>query len=134
MELSKKINKLQGGEMKAVVYSGLNCVWCDRVFEALKATHIEVEKKMITDEGVKKYKREPIIPFEQRIEIVSSIKYVDMVVKQNNRSGEENIKKLGNISVLIRGDDAEIPDEIERITCLSIVTLACSKAVSTSPA
>ena len=54
MELSKKINKLQGGEMKAVVYSGLNCVWCDRVFKALEATHIEVEKKMITDEGVKK--------------------------------------------------------------------------------
>ncbi len=53
MELSKKINKLQGGKMKAVVYSGLNCVWCDRVFKALEATHIEVEKKMITDEGVK---------------------------------------------------------------------------------
>ena len=54
MELSKKINKLQGGKMKAVVYSGLNCVWCDRVFKALEATHIEVEKKLITDEGVKK--------------------------------------------------------------------------------
>ena len=54
MELSKKINKLQGGKMKAVVYSGLNCVWCDRVFKALEATHIKVEKKMITDEGVKK--------------------------------------------------------------------------------
>ena len=58
MELSKKINKLQGGEMKAVVYSGLNCVWCDRVFKALEATDIEVEKKMITDEGVKEeYKK-----------------------------------------------------------------------------
>ena len=58
MELSKKINKLQGGKMKAVVYSGLNCVWCDRVFKALEATHIEVEKKMITDEGVKEeYKK-----------------------------------------------------------------------------
>ena len=58
MELSKKINKRQGGKMKAVVYSGLNCVWCDRVFKALEATHIEVEKKMITDEGVKEeYKK-----------------------------------------------------------------------------
>ena len=58
MELSKKINKLQGGKMKAVVYSGLNCVWCDRVFKAIEATHIEVEKKMITDEGVKEeYKK-----------------------------------------------------------------------------
>ena len=38
--------------MKAVVYSGPKCVWCDRVMQALNATHLEVEKKMITDDGV----------------------------------------------------------------------------------
>ena len=38
--------------MKAVVYSGQNCVWCDRVMQVLNATHLEVEKKMITDDGV----------------------------------------------------------------------------------
>ena len=38
--------------MKAVVYSGPNCVWCDRVMQALDATHLEVEKKMISDKGV----------------------------------------------------------------------------------
>ena len=38
--------------MKAVVYSGPKCVWCDRVIKALDATHLEVEKKMVTDEGV----------------------------------------------------------------------------------
>ena len=31
------------------------------------------------------------------------------------RSGVENMKQLGNISILIRGDDAEIPDEINYI-------------------
>ena len=38
--------------MKSVVYSGPNCVWCDRVMQALDATHLEVEKKMISDKGV----------------------------------------------------------------------------------
>ena len=38
--------------MKAVVYSGENCVWCDRVMKALDATHLEVEKKMVTDKEV----------------------------------------------------------------------------------
>ena len=37
--------------MKAVVYSGPKCVWCDRVLLALESTHIEVEKKMVTDKA-----------------------------------------------------------------------------------
>ena len=68
---------------------------------------------VITDEGVNQYKRTPIIPVEQRIAVVSSIKYVDLAIEQNTRSGVENMKQLGNISILIRGDDAEIPDEIK---------------------
>lgn len=38
-----------------------------------------------TDELVQEYKnKKPIIPFEQRIEIVKSIKYVDMAVPQTS--------------------------------------------------
>ena len=104
------------------------------LFKKAKALGNKLIVGVITDEGVKKYKREPIIPFEQRIEIVSSIKYVDMVVKQNNRSGKENIKKLGNISVLIRGDDAEIPEEVKYIKSVGgeFIQIPYTKGISSS--
>ena len=91
-------------------------------------------KNIYLDEGVKKYKREPIIPWTQRIKIISSIKYVDMVMKQNMRSGVENMKKLGNISVLIRGDDAKIPEEINYIKSVGgkFVQISYTKGISTS--
>lgn len=39
-----------------------------------------------TDELVMQYKnKRPVIPFEERVEIVSGIKYVDKVVAQTNR-------------------------------------------------
>ena len=38
-----------------------------------------------TDELVASYKSEPIIPFEERAEIVQSIEFVDLVVAQENR-------------------------------------------------
>ena len=44
------------------------------LFKKAKALGNKLIVGVITDEGVKKYKREPIIPFEQRIEIISSIK------------------------------------------------------------
>ena len=89
---------------------------------------------VITDEGVKQYKRTPIIPYEQRIKIVSSIKYVDMVLRQNTRSGVDNMKKLGNISVLIRGDDAKIPEEINYIKSVGgkFVQISYTKGISSS--
>ena len=100
-----------------VVYTSVVC-------DLLHIGHINLFRKakglgdnlivgVITDEGVNQYKRTPIIPVEQRIAVVSSIKYVDLAIEQNTRSGVENMKQLGNISILIRGDDAEIPDEIK---------------------
>ena len=104
------------------------------MFKKAKALGDKLIVGVVTDEGVKKYKREPIIPFEQRMEIVSSIKYVDMVVKQNNRSGTENIKKLGNISVLIRGDDAEILEEVNYIKSINakFIQIPYTKGISSS--
>ena len=88
---------------------------------------------VITDEGVNQYKRTPIIPVEQRIAVVSAIKYVDLAIEQNTRSGVENMKQLGNISILIRGDDAEIPDEINYIKSIGgeFVKIPYTKGIST---
>lgn len=58
-----------------------------------------------TDELVKQYKnKKPIIPFEERIEIVKAIKYVDEVVPQismDKRQAWENL----HYNVLFHGSD-----------------------------
>tara|TARA_B100000795_G_scaffold246534_1_gene212285 strand:- start:575 stop:976 length:402 start_codon:yes stop_codon:yes gene_type:complete len=89
---------------------------------------------VINDDGVNKYKRTPIIPVEQRIEVISSLKYVDLVIEQKTRSGLENMKELGNVSILIRGDDAEIPDEIDYIKSIGgkFVKIPYTSGISTS--
>ena len=123
---------------KRIVYTSVVCdlihIGHINLFKKAKALGDKLIVGVVTDEGVKKYKREPIIPFEQRMEIVSSIKYVDMVVKQNNRSGTENIKKLGNISVLIRGDDAEILEEVNYIKSINakFIQIPYTKGISSS--
>ena len=89
---------------------------------------------VITDEGVNQYKRTPIIPVHQRMALVSAVKNVDLVIEQKTRSGVENMKQLGNISILIRGDDAEIPDEINYIKSIGgeFVKIPYTKGISTS--
>ena len=59
---------------------------------------------VLTDEAVTSYKRWPIIPFEERIELVGDCKAVDKVVRQDNVDPTENLKKL-DIDILVHGDD-----------------------------
>ena len=70
---------------------------------------------MTTDELLKVYKnKSPIIPFEERISIVKSIKYVDEVVPQ------ENMDKLSHwdylkFNVVFVGDDWQNTDKWNKI-------------------
>lgn len=57
-----------------------------------------------TDELVKYKNKKAVIPFEERCEIVSSIKYVDVVVPQENLDKFESWKKL-KFDILFVGDD-----------------------------
>lgn len=58
-----------------------------------------------TDELVKEYKKKtPMIPFEQRIEIVRAIRYVDEVVPQENMDKIEAWKRL-KFDVMFHGND-----------------------------
>lgn len=58
-----------------------------------------------TDELVKKAKNKlPIIPFEERCEIIKSIKYVDMVVPQFDKDKFSAYKKY-KFDVMFVGDD-----------------------------
>ena len=62
-----------------------------------------------TDELAASYKRKPIIPYKERIELVAAINLVDMVVKVENRDCTPMMKKLisdgWKLDFLFHGDD-----------------------------
>lgn len=60
---------------------------------------------VLTDEAVSKYKRKAVIPFEERMEIVKQIRYVDKVITQYKLDPTENLKQLKSVDVLVHGDD-----------------------------
>lgn len=59
----------------------------------------------VTTDELALYKgKKPVIPFEERMEIVRSCKYVDLVVPQNNMDKVRTCKML-NATVLFVGED-----------------------------
>lgn len=68
-----------------------------------------------TDEVVESYKKHtPIVPFEERFEIVSAIKYVDEVVPQTSMNKMEAYEKL-KFDVLFHGSDWKGSDMYNKI-------------------
>lgn len=49
---------------------------------------------ILTDEAVMEKKEKPILKFDERFEIASSIRFVDEVIKQDTYSPLENLKKI----------------------------------------
>lgn len=86
------------------------------VFDMFHIGHLNILKKskelcdylivgVSTDELVETYKnKKPIIPFDERIEIVKSIKYVDKVVSQTTMDKMDAWKEL-KFDVLFHGSD-----------------------------
>ncbi len=86
------------------------------VFDMFHIGHLNILKKakeqceylivgVSTDELVQKTKNKtPIIPFDERVEILSSIKYVDKVVPQENKNKIEAYQKY-HFDVMFVGDD-----------------------------
>ena len=62
-----------------------------------------------TDELAAPYKRKPIIPFDERIEVIHSLKLVDMVVKVEQMDCTPMLKRLASegwkIDYVFHGDD-----------------------------
>lgn len=71
-----------------------------------------------TDDVVIKNKnKKPVIPFEERIEIVKAIKYVDQVVPQEDYSIEYKIKRIKGlkVDVLFVGSDWQGTDKWNKL-------------------
>lgn len=60
---------------------------------------------VLTDKAVEAYKRTPIIPFWERATIVANIKCVDEVIRQDTLDPTANLKKLGDVDIVVHGDD-----------------------------
>ena len=59
---------------------------------------------LLTDEAIESYKRKPIINYENRYIVVSNLKMVDEVIKQESKYWSDNIIKI-NPDYVIHGDD-----------------------------
>ena len=59
---------------------------------------------VLTDEAMESYKRKPIIPFEERAEIVDALECVDQTVWQDALDPTENLKTW-KPDILVHGDD-----------------------------
>jgi choline-phosphate cytidylyltransferase/glycerol-3-phosphate cytidylyltransferase len=57
-----------------------------------------------TDELVASYKEAPIIPFDERLQIIEALKTPDIVIPQRTLDHTEIVKKL-NIDAFVVGDD-----------------------------
>ena len=57
-----------------------------------------------TDELVASYKSEPIVPFEERIELMKALKLPDVVIPQHSLDHTDKVKKL-NFDIFVVGDD-----------------------------
>ena len=91
-----------------------------------------------TDELVESYKhKSPIMPLEDRLEIVSAIKYVDEVVIQNNLDKFLAWEKL-HFNAIFHGDDwkdSELFNEMERklrLVNVDMIFLPHTEGISTT--
>lgn len=94
------------------------------ILKNAKAQCEELIVGVSTDELVREYKNKtPIIPFEERMKIVSAIKYVDRVVPQTSMNKMEAWNQL-RFDVLFHGTDwkgSKMYDEIiERFNAVNV--------------
>ncbi len=84
-----------------------------------------------TDELVASYKSTPIIPFEERMELLKALKWPDIVVPQKSLDHADKVKKL-KFDIFVVGDDwAGKYDYLEKLG-VSVVYFPYGDGVSSS--
>jgi len=90
-------------------------VYTSGIFDLFHSNHLKMIKYarglgdvlivgVSTDELVSSYKKPPIIPFEERIQIIEALKYPDIVIPQHSLDHTDIVKKL-HIDIFVVGDD-----------------------------
>ncbi len=89
------------------------------------------------DDVTKRYKREPIVPFEDRKKIIESVREVDMVIEDcmdfRKPTMFENLKKF-KVNIAVHGDDWLPPlyEKAERRRLCKVVQVKCYPYISTT--
>ena len=103
------------------------CGYTTGVFDMFHIGHLNVIRKakeqcehlivgVSTDEVVECYKKKkPVIPFEERIEIVRALKYVDEVVPQTSMNKMEAWEKY-HFNALFHGSDWQNTEMYNKLT------------------
>ncbi len=76
-----------------------------KLLERAKAFGDELIVAVSTDEFNQIKGKKTLIPFEQRAEIVSAIKYVDRVIPEKNWEQKAQDIKMNNIDIFVMGSD-----------------------------
>lgn len=94
-------------------------VYTSGVFDLFHVGHLSVLKKakefgdylivgVHSDEDVESYKRSPIIPCEQRCEIIRNIKCVDeVIIAPLTPNNDESFYEINKIDIHVAGDNME---------------------------
>lgn len=118
------------------------------VFDLFHVGHLNILKRakalcdrlivgVTTDELVSYKNTEAVVPFAERLEIVQSIKYVDLAVPQDNLDKLEMWKKL-KFDVMFIGDDWHDTGRFKEFEAklagvgVKIIYLPYTKGISTS--
>ena len=95
-------------------------VYIDGIFDLFHRGHLESFKQIkdvykdcflivgvVSDEDAMSYKREPIISFEDRCEIIKSIKYIDKVIEKSPLTVDIDFIKKHKIDLVVHGFASE---------------------------
>ena len=75
-----------------------------RCLQQAKALGDRLIVGVLTDEATESYKRKPIVPFEERIQIIQALKVVNGVMRQENLDPTDNLKSI-RADIVVHGDD-----------------------------
>ena len=96
--------KIRGTVVYAYVCGDLLHIGHLRALQQAKALGDYLVVGVISDEGVAAYKREPVISFDERSELIDNLRCVDKVVRQETVDPTENLNRL-DVDILAHGDD-----------------------------
>ena len=88
-----------------------------------------------TDESIKKYKRTPILTFEERYKIISSCKYVhDIISFDCEVKIDQNFLTSNNIDFLVHGEESNMEKykQLHENIGDKFITFPYTKGISTS--
>lgn len=98
----------------------MRTVYAAGVFDILHGGHVRYLQKarslgdrlivgLLTDDGARAYKRQPVMTYRERLEVIEGLRCVDLVVMQDDTDPTATLERLEEvgikIDILVRGTD-----------------------------